>query len=433
MITRSALDNLFLLLESPNTPMHVAALVPLARGAEPAHIRRLLMHRCARLPTLHLLPTANGWTEQVDLHPSRHIRISEVDNARALRRLASARMAEALPAQQPAWHIDVMHQTDEDRVSLFFRLHHALADGVAASLLLRALADQHATRTPPAPSQMEVTAPSRSPLQRGLGVLRASAGQLVSLPTWRAPPTPFNRRVGHARELAWTRLSRRSVYATARQLGATPNDVVVAACAGGLRAYLARRHALPAQSLVAALPISLWLHGQPAQGANRLSGMACALGTEIADPRLRLQHIRRQTWRARRRDFSAEPRALMDLAALLPPPLISAAAGALAVTPLAEHLRLVFNLIITHVPGTASRLTLGGAALQAVYPFTPLFHGIGLVIGVFGCGDSLDVGLTGTPDTTRQLQMLADAIRTAQRELAQSAAGDSAGESANRS
>ncbi len=412
MIARSPLDNLFLLLESSSTPMHVGALVPLTGEVDTARLRRVLLNRCARQPTLRLVPGQAQWQTVGTLHTGKHIEVTEVENGDAMRRFASMRMASALAAGRPAWHIDIIRQADSGRTALFLRLHHALADGVGASRLLRALSDQPAARHRE-PTRADMPAPQRSAVERGLGVLRATARQLVALPSWRAPATPFNRRIGCERQLAWTRLPRHEVYETARRLNASPNDVVVAACSGGLRTYLQQQDALPGDSLVAALPISLRLHGLPARGANRVSGMACTLGTDMADPLQRLRSIRRQTWRARRHEFRDDPQALMDLASLLPAPVVTAAAAALAVTPLAERLRAVFNLIITHVPGTSARLSLAGSPIEAAYPFTPLFHGLGLVIAVFGCGEFLDVGLTGSMATTPALATLADGIGVA--------------------
>jgi len=425
MIPRSALDNLFFLLESAQTPMHFGALVQLGAGAEPERIRRLLSHRAARVPTLRLVAAGDGWATQRRLHTSALIEPRRITGDAALRRFIDERMGQPLPSGEPAWHIDIIQNDVDGRVSLLVRMHHALADGVAASRLLASLADpQHRARARP-------KRPRDS--RHGTGARHATtlgevAAQLDGIATWFAPHTPFNRRVTSQRTLAWQPLSQGKIHEAARRLHASPNDVAVAACAGGLRAYLRGLHALPARSLVAALPISLHLRDGGGQG-NRLAGMTCQLGTDLRNSSARLHLIRRQTFRAHRRHLEGRPHALMDLTAWLPATGVRAAAGLLALTPIADRFTPLFNLVITHVPGIADTFTLGGADIEAIYPFTPLFHGIGLTLALFGCGPTLGLGLTGCPATTPHLWQLSRAVREALDELLDAARSAGSGNS----
>lgn len=57
----------------------------------------------------------------------------------------------------------------------------------------------------------------------------------------RAPACSFNVPVGPRRELAWVRGHLSSVKETGRRHGATLNDVILSAVAGGLRAQLLQR------------------------------------------------------------------------------------------------------------------------------------------------------------------------------------------------
>lgn len=416
MIPRSALDNLFLLLESTQTPMHVGALVPLAPGAESDPIRRLLTRRAARLPTLQLVRGRRGWVRAPHLQIASHVESVDIDDTHALTKLIGARMSSPLPAERPAWHIDVIEDKGGGRISLFLRIHHALADGVAASRLLAALADRGPSDAIGSGRQVPQTV-EHGLVARSRQAMRGVAQQLSDIDTWLAPSTPFNRRLAGERELAWLPLPRAAIHDTARRLHASPNDVAVAACAGGLRTYLSQLDALPPRSLIATLPVSLQLHARDTHGGNRLSAIACRLGTDLDDPVKRLRLIRKQTFHAQRKHLTGAPHAFMNLAALLPGPAVSLAAGVLALTPFADHLSPLCNLIITNVPGERRTLTLGGWAIEGVYPFTPLFHGIGLVIALFGCGSTIGLGLTGSAATTPQLRDLVVAINEAQREL----------------
>src|SRR3712207_9531813 len=72
-----------------------------------------------------------------------------------------------------------------------------------------------------------------------------------------APRTPFNRPITPHRRLALRSTSLQATKDIKTALGATVNDVVMAACAGALRAYLEGHDALPEEPLVAMVPVSI--------------------------------------------------------------------------------------------------------------------------------------------------------------------------------
>ena len=73
--------------------------------------------------------------------------------------------------------------------------------------------------------------------------------------------------------------------------GVTVNDVVLAMCAGALRAYLIERDALPDRPLVAMVPVSLRTPGRQDAGGNMVGTILCNLATDIDDPAKRLDAI----------------------------------------------------------------------------------------------------------------------------------------------
>ncbi|MEJ7583914.1 MAG: wax ester/triacylglycerol synthase domain-containing protein, partial [Acidimicrobiales bacterium] len=127
----------------------------------------------------------------------------------------------------------------------------------------------------------------RGPLGAVLNIGRrreAERDTLPPLPTLRAPRTPFNARITAHRKFAFrsTPLSRVKEIKTA--LGATVNDVVMAACAGGLRTYLDGHDVLPEAPLVAMVPVSIRTGEEEERWTNRVSGLLAMLPTDEADP-----------------------------------------------------------------------------------------------------------------------------------------------------
>ena len=102
----------------------------------------------------------------------------------------------------------------------------------------------------------------------------------------------LNVRVDGQRRVATYSTSLQRLKSIGEAAGGTVNDVVLAACSGALRRYLAERGALPPKSLVAAVPVAL----HPADGAAAGNAVTCLnarLGTDITDVRQRFGVIAR--------------------------------------------------------------------------------------------------------------------------------------------
>ena len=66
--------------------------------------------------------------------------------------------------------------------------------------------------------------------------------------------------------------------------GVTLNDVVLAMCAGALRAYLIEQNALPDRPLIAMVPVSLRSENDTSSGGNMVGTILCSLATDVEDP-----------------------------------------------------------------------------------------------------------------------------------------------------
>ena len=82
-------------------------------------------------------------------------------------------------------------------------------------------------------------------------------GPQVNLPMSAAPPTPWNRLVTAHRRFAMRSASLDNIKRLKDATGGTVNDVVMAICAGALRAYLTEHNALTDRPLRAMVPVSI--------------------------------------------------------------------------------------------------------------------------------------------------------------------------------
>jgi WS/DGAT/MGAT family acyltransferase len=114
--------------------------------------------------------------------------------------------------------------------------------------------------------------------------------QQLTLP-FRAPKTMFNVKIGGARRVAAQSWPLKRIKNVKEAAGTTVNDVVLAMCAGALRAYLEEEHALPDTPLVAMVPVNLRSESDVDAGGNMVGTILCNLATHLDDPAARLDVI----------------------------------------------------------------------------------------------------------------------------------------------
>jgi diacylglycerol O-acyltransferase / wax synthase len=170
-----------------------------------------------------------------------------------------------LDPSRPLWEMWFLTGLPGERVALFVRLHHAIADGMAAMATVAACLDPvpdaataptrpwRPTRPPSARKLLadnlvrhgerlvgafSTLARPRTTLRRVRAAWPAVREVLAEEP---AAATSLDRMVGPGRSLALIRTTLDQVKQVAHSRHATVNDVLLAATAGGLRALLRSR------------------------------------------------------------------------------------------------------------------------------------------------------------------------------------------------
>jgi diacylglycerol O-acyltransferase len=202
----TALDQL-MLRASATWPQEIGALALLdgTNLLEPSGRFRIEAVRDAIGSKLHLMPRFRQlvhvprrglggplWADAPSFDLSEHVRVlplpagsSEADLLAATERLRSRR----LDPSRPLWEMWFLTGLPDERVAMFARLHHAIADGMAAMTTISALLDA-APDAPTAPARP--WKPTRPPSPREL--LADNLGRRVerlagafSVPAWSAP------------------------------------------------------------------------------------------------------------------------------------------------------------------------------------------------------------------------------------------------------
>ena len=195
----------------------------------------------------------------------------------------------------------------------------------------------------------------------------------------------------------------------------TVNDVVLAMCAGALRAYLIEQSALPDTPLVAMVPVSLRTEGDD-RGGNMVGTILCNLATHLDDPAQRLDAIH-TSMSDNKKVFSQLPQ-LQQFA------LSAFLTGGIALAMLPGFVSTApppFNIVISNVPGPREPLYWKGARLDGNYPLSIALDGQALNITMTNNAENLDFGLVGCRRSVPHLQRLLGHLEDSLKELERAA------------
>jgi diacylglycerol O-acyltransferase / wax synthase len=198
---------------------------------------------------------------------------------------------ERFDPSRPLWRMWFLPGLPYGRVAMFVKLHHAIADGMAAMTTVAALldADPDAPVTPAPPWTPTPPPPDRDlfldNVRRHLRTVGRAGSMLIRPgPTLRhareawpairellaeqpATRTSLDRMVGPDRSLAVTRTTLDEVKAAAHAHQATVNDVLLALTAGGLRAVL-RGRGEPVEGTTVRTYVPVWSRCDAAAAAR---------------------------------------------------------------------------------------------------------------------------------------------------------------------
>ncbi len=385
-----------------------------------------------------------------------------------------ARIAERrLDRRRPLWEMYLIHGLPDGHVGILTKLHHAAVDGAAAMQILAAFLETTPDGGGLPPAQDPAQDPAQNPVQhptpstivhadsqvaleqvpgrmamltRGARGLLARPGQLLRLqarlltsaegrreilprlkgvthavvhPRIRtlAPRTSFNRTVSAHRRWAFASLSLDELKAVKNATGVTLNDVVLTVCASALRRWLLDHDELPADPLLAMVPVSVRTDAASTAAGNEVSMVIVPIPTHLETPAERLAAAHQAMAEAKEEHRLLPVHLVQDLSRFSTPLATELVARTLSGLRVADHLNPPFNVTISNVPGPRQELYYAGARVVANYPVSIVGDGVGLNITVQSYLDRLDVGLMACRELVPDVWILVDHLREALREL----------------
>jgi WS/DGAT/MGAT family acyltransferase len=418
-------DARILELESATITGHTLKLLVLEQGSgalDLGALRDAVVQRLSREPRATQRVDTSGsaprWVDATDFDICDHVRrwsspecVSQADLWRAV----SGLMSEHLDGDRPLWVFDVIGPLGDGREAIAARIHHAMADGIAAVRFLEAVLWDAALDLQEGPRPGRRPAPAA--VRSWVGEAFRMPGAVLRELGHPGSRSPFDRPITASRELAFTvaPLAEVKAIGASRRTHATVNDVLLAIVAGGLRTWLGVSQAL-ARHLHAQVPVSLHHRDEGAgELGNRDSFINIDLPLAEADPLVRLDLITAET-SVRKHLGDAEE--LYDLFhALGRMKHIGTALQRLAKNP------REFSVSVSNVPGPPSPVSVGGRNVAHLFSSSEPAAHHALRISAISCAGDIGIGLCTDPQALPDVARLAVAIENSYNELRDAAFG----------
>lgn len=430
----TAADAAWLRMDRPTNLMVVTSVMWFEDRLDAAALRDLLTTRVlGRFPRFsQRIVEEHGlfWEDVEDFDVRAHLHLvhlpAPADQA-ALEEFTSSLVSIALPRTRPLWDLYLIDNYGRG-CALVFRMHHAIADGIALARVLLSLTDE------PGAEVVEFTEPTdaarsgfadevRAGLDLALHPVRVashlaphlSPGHLLELAHTAVadaaalaklallPPDPrtaLQGEVGIAKQVVWSPpISLEAIRDAAHDAGTTINDVLLTAVAGALRTHLVRARG-EVHDVRAIVPLNLRPPDLPlpAELGNMFGLVYLPLPLTTARREDRLQEMHRRTTAVKNSADGVVSYAVLEA--------IGKSPGAV------EEIAIdIFTSkgtgVMTNVPGPRTPVTLAGCTLAGTIGWGPTSGDLSLGVALFSYAGSATIGLcvdTGiVPDPRRML------------------------------
>lgn len=379
------------------------------------------------------------WADDPNLDISHHVRRASLprpgDDA-ALFRWAAEVMERRLDRDRPLWECWIVDGLPYNRWAILVKMHHCIADGIAATNMLARLCDDagggtfatkiRAAKEEPTRAGLRLPALTLDPIDWitgawhtsvGLATIAAQAVQgAIEIVTGIICPTesPLNGPVTTMRRYSAVEVSLEEVMRVCKRFEVTVNDVALAAITDSFRTMLICRGEEPKRnSLRTLVPVSVRSNDAADKTDNRVSVMLSYLPVEKADLVQQLQTVHRRLTRAKGSGQRQAGSVFVSAANAIPFPLTAWTVRALTRLPQRGVVTLA-----TNVPGPRRRQRFMGREVIRLLPIPPIALQLRIVIAILSYAEHLTFGITADYDAAPDVDELASGIERAVTQLA---------------
>ena len=416
----SSVDRAWLLMDDPTNPMVINGFWIFRESLEYEHVlsvleERLLVHKRFRQRVVEdrgALRNRSYWEIDPAFDLRAHVErivLPAPGDTETLNSTVARLLSVPLDLNGPLWTFTLIDGYEGGSV-FFARVHHCIGDGAALVRVLFALTDGTADGEGPVGAADSGGPATRVAARAGTATLpeggkragkRASllsraarGGQLVGkfvavlakLASMRTDDkTAFKGEVGIGKAVAWSEgIPLDDVKYVKNTMGATVNDVLVAAMAGALRRYVETRGDDPeGKEIRAMVPVDI-RGPEDTKLTNRFALVYLPLPIGVADPIDRLFETKRNM-----DAIKQSPEALVTYQAIAGLGVVS--------DKIARGVRGYYadkvSVVLTNVPGPSQKLYFAGKLLDTIVFWVPQSGSIGVGISIFSYAGQVNIGL----------------------------------------
>lgn len=405
-------DAAWLRMDRPTNLMIVNSVMWFDEPLDPRALRSVLQERLVdRYPRFRqrVVEDHGIWWEDVEdfdleshLHP---VQLPAPAGRTELQEFVAGQLSVPLEHSRPLWDIYIADPYGDGGTALFFRMHHAIADGIALTRVLLSLTDDAEVGEVELAEPVEHHGPSvRGAVDEllheaidlathpwhGVGLARAAVSDAEALAKLLLLPpdrhTALRGDAGVEKAVVWSEpIPLDRIKEVGHRSGATVNDVLLAAVAGSLRTHLVRRHS-PVHDIRAIVPFNLRPLDRPlpADLGNKFGLVFLSLPLATARREDRLREMSRRMKAIKDSAEGLVAYGILELIGIAP-----VAVENLAITIFAAK----GTGVMTNVPGPRRTVTLGGVPLRGTIGWVPTSGDLGLGVAIFSYAGEVTLGL----------------------------------------
>ena len=371
------------------------------------------------------------WVDDPNLDMRHHVRRAALprpgDDAGLFRWVAEV-MERRLDRDRPLWECWIVDGLENNRWAILMKIHHCIADGIAATRMLAALCDQaeggtfatkiRAAKDEPTRGGLRMPALTLNPMDWITGAWRTSFGVTTAAAQAlrgaieiaggiiRPADSPLTGPMTNMRRYTGVHVALEDVTRVCETFDVTVNDVALAAITDSFRTMLMRRGEQPKHnSLRTLVPVSVRSNDAADKTDNRVSVMLPYLPVDKADPVQQLQAVHRRLMKAKGSGQRQAGSVFVSAANAIPFPLTAWTVRALTRLP-----QRGVVTVATNVPGPRRRQRIMGREVIRLLPIPPIALHIRIVIAILSYADHLTFGITADYDAAPDVDELASGI-----------------------
>jgi WS/DGAT/MGAT family acyltransferase len=332
------------------------------------------------------------WVDDPTFDIARHIIPAvnpDLGTTEKLRHYVGAEASRPLPTDRPLWQFQVVENFEDGGSACVVRLHHCIGDGVAlVTVIFHFMDELNEIAGAPGPAVIVPAAGApRSRFIRMLQIPLAAPGILLRRLLWFPDRHALHGpKVSGQKQVAWTApLDLQVVKDIKNRLGATVNDVLMAAVTGALSRYIEHQ----AGEIVERLRISMPVSVRPAQASitleNRFAAVPLELPAGISHARERVAAVKLRMDALKQSVVPIVIYGIQSALLMVLPQVVSRG--------LIDFLANKCTAVVTNVPGPQRGLSLAGRRVRTLMFWVPQRADIGVGISILSFAGKVQIGV----------------------------------------